>query len=51
MIDDLLELLDSIKKKKVSGRYIGIALGDYKYPHTYAEGIKLLRRQLWKKEK
>ncbi len=51
MIEDLLELLDSIKKKKVSGRYIGIALGEYKYPHTYSEGIKLLRRQLWKKGK
>ena len=50
MIPDLLEMLEVIKKNKVTGRYIGIALGDLKYPHTYVEGIKLLRRKLWKKE-
>lgn len=49
MVEDLLELLDIIKKKQVTGRYIGIALGDNKYPHTFKEGVKLLRRKLWKR--
>lgn len=51
MIENLLQLLDIIKKNKVRGRYIDIALGINKYPHTISEGIKLLRRQLWKEEK
>lgn len=49
MIPDLLELLEVIKKNKVTGRYIGIALGDLKYPQTYREGYKLFKRKLWKK--
>lgn len=51
MIDNILELLDIIKKNKARGRYIDVALGINKYPHTYTEAIKLLRRQLWKEEK
>ena len=51
MIGNLLELLDIIKKNKTRGRYIDIALGINKYPHTAKEGIELLRRQLWKEEK
>ena len=51
MIENILELLDVIKKNEVSGRYIDIALAIHKYPHTMKEGVKLLRRQLWKKEK
>tara|TARA_R110000796_G_scaffold215337_1_gene331327 strand:- start:237 stop:389 length:153 start_codon:yes stop_codon:yes gene_type:complete len=50
MMEDLLEMLETIKKNKVTGRYIGIALGDHKYPHTYKEGVKLLRRTLWIKK-
>jgi hypothetical protein len=50
MIQDLLEMLSTIKKNKATGRYIGIALGDNKYPHTYAEGFKLLKRKLWIKK-
>lgn len=48
MIQNILELLELNKKNKQSGRYISIAIGEYKYPHTFAEGIKLLRRKLWK---
>lgn len=51
MIENILELLDIIKKNEVRGRYIDIALGINKYPHTMKEGVKLLRRQLWKEEK
>lgn len=50
MIENILELLDIIKKNKVRGRYIDIALGINKYPHTYSEGVKLFRRQLWKEK-
>lgn len=48
MIESILELLEITKKNKESGRYISIAIGENKYPHTIAEGIKLLRRKLWK---
>lgn len=48
MIESILELLDYVKKNKQSGRYISIAIGEHKYPHTVAEGVKLLRRKLWK---
>jgi len=48
MIQNILELLELNKKNKQSGRYISIAIGEYKYPHSFSEGVKLLRRKLWK---
>lgn len=48
MIGTIIELLEEVKKNKQSGRYISIAIGEYKYPHTFTEGVKLLRRKLWK---
>lgn len=48
MIHNILELLEINKKNKQSGRYISIAIGEYKYPRSYKEGVKLLKRKLWK---
>jgi len=50
MIENIFHLLDIIKKNKQGGRYIDIALGKHKYPHTVSEGVKLLRRTLWSRE-
>ena len=47
MIAMCLEMLKLIKKNKVKSRYIGIALGDNKYPQTYKEAYKLFKRKLW----
>lgn len=51
MIQNILELLEVAKKNRQTGRYIDVALGKYKYPQTFAEGVKLLRRKLWKNDK
>lgn len=51
MIERIIELLDIAKKNKLTGRYIDVALGKYKYPEKYNEAIELLKRELWKKEK
>lgn len=51
MIERILELLEIAKKNKLTGRYIDVALGKYKYPERYTEAVELLRRELWKKDK
>ena len=45
----IIELLSIIKKHKVSGRYIDIALGKNKYPETVKEAYKQFKKELWKK--
>lgn len=47
MIENLLDMLEIAKKSKKTGKYTSIALGEYKFPETYREAIKLHRRQTW----
>jgi|TARA_R110002020_G_scaffold3453_5_gene15366 hypothetical protein len=50
MIQTITNLLSIIKKHKVSGRYIDIALGKNKLPETIKEGFELLKKELWQKK-
>jgi hypothetical protein len=50
MIQSITNLLSLIKKQKVRGRYIDIALGENKLPETIKEGYELLKKQLWQKK-
>jgi hypothetical protein len=50
MIQTITNLLAIIKKHKVSGRYIDIALGKNKLPETIREGYELLKKELWQRK-
>jgi len=50
MIQSITNLLALIKKEKVTGRYIDIALGKNKLPETIKEGYELLKKELWQKK-
>ena len=49
MIQTITELLLIIKKHKVSGRYIDIALGKNKYPESMKEAYNQFKKELWRK--
>ena len=49
MIQTITELLSIIKKHKVSGRYIDIALGKNKYPESMKEAYNQFKKELWQK--
>jgi hypothetical protein len=49
MIQTITELLSIIKKHKVTGRYIDIALGKNKYPETMKEAYNQFKKELWQK--
>ena len=49
MIQAITELLSIIKKHKVSGRYIDIALGKNKYPESIKEAYNQFKKELWQK--
>jgi len=51
MIENLLDMLEIAKKSKKVGEYTSIALGEYKFPETYREAVKLHRRQIWRLRK
>tara|TARA_R100000541_G_scaffold33168_2_gene41809 strand:+ start:556 stop:708 length:153 start_codon:yes stop_codon:yes gene_type:complete len=50
MIQSITNLLGLIKKEKISGRYIDVALGKNKLPETIKEGFELLKKELWQKK-
>ena len=49
MIQTITNLLSIIKKHKVSGRYIDIALGKNKYPESMKEAYNQFKKELWRK--
>lgn len=49
MIQTITNLLAIIKKNKVTGRYIDIALGKNKYPETVDEAFNQFKKELWQK--
>lgn len=46
---DLVELLEIVKKEKLGGRYIDVALGKYKLPESIKEAYIIFNRRLWHK--
>ena len=50
MIQNIITLLQIIKKQNVTGRYIDVALGKNKLPETIKEGYELLKKELWQKK-
>lgn len=49
-MEELLNLLIIVKEKKLSGEFIEIALGKYKFPETMKEGYQMLKQELWQKK-
>jgi len=48
MIETITNLLAIVKKQKLKGRYIDIALGKNKYPETLKEAYIQFKRQIQK---
>jgi len=49
MIKSILQLLSLASKEKHSSDIIDIALGKNKYPETFSELIKQMRKDKWQK--
>jgi hypothetical protein len=47
MIEEIVKLLKIAKEKKLTGYYVEIALGKYKFPETIKEGYEMLKKELW----
>ena len=49
MIENILQLLELAKEKKINGEFIDIALGKYKLPMSIKEGLTQYKMGLWQK--
>tara|TARA_B100000900_G_scaffold350883_1_gene317652 strand:+ start:7363 stop:7515 length:153 start_codon:yes stop_codon:yes gene_type:complete len=49
-MEQIFDLLMLSKKFKLTGRYIGIALGKNKLPESPTEAYRIFERELWQSE-